>query len=62
MRTPLRNSLRSVFVCSHITFSVELANERFLPQCLHAPRLSRPFGASITQWWTHFARTLLVVA
>jgi len=49
MRSVLRSSLRRVFVCSHITFSVEFANARLRPQLLHTPRLSRPFGVSIIQ-------------
>ncbi len=54
-REASRTSFRSVLVCSHITLSVELAKPLVIPQCLQEPTLSRPFGASIIQWWTQFA-------
>ena len=50
-----RTSLRSVLVCSHMTLSVEFENPFSTPQCLQTPVLSRPFGASMIQWWTQFA-------
>jgi hypothetical protein len=44
-----RTSLRRVFVCSHITLSVEFEKPFSTPQCLQLPVLSRPFGASMIQ-------------
>jgi hypothetical protein len=54
-REASRRSFRSVLVCSHMTLSVELENSLVTPQCLQEPTLSRPFGASMIQWWTQLA-------
>jgi len=47
-------------VCSHITLSVEFEKPFSTPQCLQVPVLSRPFGASMIQWWTQFFDALRV--